>query len=141
MVYGGAGGLGSGIVDTFSQAGWQTASVDLIGNQAADHSLLIPSGDAWGVASKKISDQLTEMKIVPDVIVNAAGGWGGGSVCDEKIFETVDVMLSQNLLSAFASGLFSCELLALRKICIVTLCANYNAVSSNSDLKYARLSC
>eukprot|EP00954_Amorphochlora_amoebiformis_P024698 1368085-Amorphochlora_amoeboformis.AAC.2 len=85
LVYGGAGGLGSGIVDTFSDAGWDTVSADFRANTSAKLTVALTPGQNWGENARLVCGVLQENKLEPKVIVNAAGGWAGGSIDAEDV--------------------------------------------------------
>eukprot|EP00467_Chlorarachnion_reptans_P016673 CAMPEP_0114508868 /NCGR_PEP_ID=MMETSP0109-20121206/12866_1 /TAXON_ID=29199 /ORGANISM="Chlorarachnion reptans, Strain CCCM449" /LENGTH=188 /DNA_ID=CAMNT_0001687903 /DNA_START=233 /DNA_END=800 /DNA_ORIENTATION=- len=119
IVYGGAGGLGNAIVGAFDAAGWFAISVDFKENSLAGHSILVPS-EPWDVATKDVSAKIQDLNVKADVVVNAAGGWMGGSVGSEDMFESVDKMISQNLLSALASGYLASKHLRPEGLVVLT---------------------
>lgn len=47
VVYGGKGGLGVAVVDTFRAAGYKVISVDIVENSAADYNVLVSLDNNW----------------------------------------------------------------------------------------------
>ena len=47
VVYGGKGGLGVTVVDTFRAAGYKVISVDIVENSAADFNVLVSLDNNW----------------------------------------------------------------------------------------------
>jgi len=133
IVYGGAGGLGNAIVGAFDAAGWFAISVDFKENSLAGHSILVPS-EPWDVATKDVSAKIQDLNVKADVVVNAAGGWMGGSVGSEDMFESVDKMISQNLLSALASGYLASKHLRPEGLVVLTGAAAVYAGGCSSGM-------
>ena len=47
IVYGGKGGLGVVVVDTFKTAGYRVISIDIVENPAADANVLVSLDASW----------------------------------------------------------------------------------------------
>ena len=47
VVYGGKGGLGVAVVDTFRASGYKVISVDIVENSAADYNVLVSLDNNW----------------------------------------------------------------------------------------------
>jgi len=119
LVYGGAGGLGSGIVDTFSDAGWDTVSADFRANTSAKLTVALTPGQNWGENARLVCGVLQENKLEPKVIVNAAGGWAGGSIDAEDV-SVIDKMIEQNLMSALTCGYIASKCLSEDGLLVLT---------------------
>eukprot|EP01098_Paradermamoeba_levis_P000154 TRINITY_DN10161_c0_g1_i1.p1 TRINITY_DN10161_c0_g1~~TRINITY_DN10161_c0_g1_i1.p1 ORF type:complete len:249 (-),score=80.40 TRINITY_DN10161_c0_g1_i1:56-748(-) len=103
LVYGGSGALGSSILKAFKTKGWTTYSVDLHPSGETSHPLTITGKDA-AEDTTKVVKELGALKAELDVLYCAAGGWVGGSVNSDDVFQTVDKMWKFNLQSALASA-------------------------------------
>lgn len=110
LVYGGAGALGRSVVSAFAARGWGTVSADYASSAAGpDKEILLDSKAPWGESAKRVAASLKGETV--NVVVNAAGGWSGGSVESDAVFDSVDVMISQNLLTAVAASRVASEVL------------------------------
>ena len=47
IVYGGSGGLGVSVVDTFKAAGYWVLSVDIVEQPSADHNVVVSLDESW----------------------------------------------------------------------------------------------
>eukprot|EP01112_Ceratiomyxa_fruticulosa_P011013 TRINITY_DN2954_c0_g1_i3.p1 TRINITY_DN2954_c0_g1~~TRINITY_DN2954_c0_g1_i3.p1 ORF type:complete len:271 (+),score=67.95 TRINITY_DN2954_c0_g1_i3:348-1160(+) len=117
LVYGGAGQLGTELVKNFKNHGWTTLSVDFRASDSATHSIVINGSGQAEV--HKVIEQLQPHGHV-DAVVCVAGGWIGGAINDDKIFESVDRMLSMNLSSAIASSHIASKVLKPSSLLVLT---------------------
>lgn len=111
IVVGGAGALGRAVVNSLKKNSIKAISVDLVKNNDAELNVTVdPSSPLASQApdiKSQISSYLGNGGEVTGVI-SSAGSWAGGSVSDDDILHTLQVMKSTNLDSAvFASHLSS----------------------------------
>jgi hypothetical protein len=106
LVIGGSGALGRSLVAAFqgSSPTMATISIDFRPNPEATHNIpLLPRNSAAGTETKDIVSQLgTLLKDGAQLaaVVNAAGGWTGGSLKDPGFLSQVDSMLQSSVQSA-----------------------------------------
>jgi len=103
LVYGGAGGLGSVLIQKFKEGGFETISVDLRENPNAAHSVVI-TGDGTAADSKKITEMVKASGKSVDALLCVAGGFNMSNIKDESIFSAADRMLSFNVKSSISAG-------------------------------------
>eukprot|EP01113_Clastostelium_recurvatum_P006266 TRINITY_DN1283_c0_g1_i1.p1 TRINITY_DN1283_c0_g1~~TRINITY_DN1283_c0_g1_i1.p1 ORF type:complete len:246 (+),score=62.38 TRINITY_DN1283_c0_g1_i1:49-738(+) len=117
LVYGGCGSLGHEVVAHFKSKGWHTISVDLRPSEISSASVVTqPSAkpaDIFADVKKVVTEPL-------QAVVCAAGGWAGGNIKDETLFEGVDRMLSVNLLPAVTASHIAAHLLAPKGMLVLT---------------------
>jgi len=106
IVYGGRGGLGLVVVDTFKAAGYWVLSVDLAVNNAADANVQVSLADGWVEQETSVCQgvdaALKGAKVV--AVINVAGGWAGGNSGDQDWLKNADLMWKQ---SVWSSGIAS----------------------------------
>jgi NAD(P)-dependent dehydrogenase (short-subunit alcohol dehydrogenase family) len=131
LVYGGAGALGVGMVDAFKEAGWHTTSIDYAANDAATQSILLDKTTTWAEATTKVQATLDE-HLKFNVIVNAAGGWAGGTFAADSLFEDVDRMHDVNVRTAFSAARIATTHLAPRGLLVLigTLCESSSLITA-----------
>ncbi len=102
IVIGGNGALGNAFVNIFKNnpSSWKVLSLDYSKNKIADSNLVL-NKDSFNKESligirKEISDFSNQF----DLMVNVAGGWNGVGLKDDNIFDSLDLMLKQNLFSS-----------------------------------------
>ena len=54
IIYGGKGGLGCVVVDTFKSAGYWVMSVDIVANTGADANVLVSLDAGWGDQEQQV---------------------------------------------------------------------------------------
>jgi len=101
LVWGGNGQLGAVVVDSFKAQGWNVTSVDLLLNPNANQSVQL-SGSNLEEDTKKVAAAVADKKF--DVVASVAGGWAGGNVASDGIFESVDRMWKMNVQSSIAAS-------------------------------------
>jgi len=104
LVYGGAGQLGSTVVSHFKQAGYVTYSVDFRPNDDAHHNFVLSPDSCTKDNASRVVKSLKDLNASLDAVICVAGGWLGGSVKDDSIFDGVDKMFEFNVQSSVASA-------------------------------------
>lgn len=104
LVYGGAGQLGGTVVSHFKQAGYTTYSVDFRPNEDAHHNFVLSPDVRTKENTAKVVKGLKDQNATLDAVICVAGGWLGGNVKDESIFDGVDKMFEFNVQSSIASA-------------------------------------
>ncbi|KAI8608777.1 hypothetical protein BC830DRAFT_1174134 [Chytriomyces sp. MP71] len=106
LIYGGSGGLGCKVVDTFKAAGWTVTSADYRVNQSADNNILLQRDVDLQTAGKyveaEVKSVLVDNKL--DAIVNVAGGWAGGNLASDDLYSNVSLMISQSVNSSVVAA-------------------------------------
>ncbi|KAJ3111446.1 hypothetical protein HK100_002677 [Physocladia obscura] len=82
LVYGGAGSVGTRVVQRFLLAGWHVTSADVRANGAASASVTVGSSLEESHAAVLRSLASHQPRGSLDAIVNVAGGWAGGNLQD-----------------------------------------------------------
>jgi len=114
IVYGGKGGLGIVVVDTFKAAGYWVLSVDLAENPAADSNLLVSLSANWTEQEAQVC-QGVEAALGGDkveAVINVAGGWAGGNAGDADWIKNADLMWKQSVWSSTVSGTLAAKFLS-----------------------------
>jgi len=104
LIYGGAGQLGSALVSAFKKANWETFCVDVRKNDEATQSIQISGSSDVKNDTAHVLSSLSQHKASLDVIICVAGGWAGGNVASDDIFETTERMWKLNIQSALSSS-------------------------------------
>ena len=102
LVIGGNGALGNAFVNVFKRTSspWKIMSIDYSKNHAADSNMLLDQNSFQKENLIKLRKELSDYSNQFDLIVNVAGGWNGVGLKDDNIFDSLDVMLKQNLYSS-----------------------------------------
>jgi len=114
IVYGGKGGLGIVVVDTFKAAGYWVLSVDLAENPAADSNLLVSLNANWTEQEAQVC-QGVDAALGGDkveAVINVAGGWAGGNAGDADWIKNADLMWKQSVWSSTISGTLAAKFLS-----------------------------
>eukprot|EP01087_Luapelamoeba_hula_P001400 TRINITY_DN11120_c0_g1_i1.p1 TRINITY_DN11120_c0_g1~~TRINITY_DN11120_c0_g1_i1.p1 ORF type:complete len:253 (+),score=61.49 TRINITY_DN11120_c0_g1_i1:35-760(+) len=120
LVYGGAGQLGATVVGEFKEKGWTTHCVDFRANpQAHNNVVLSPTDSTKDNVAKAVAD-LKSKNARLDVVVCVAGGWLGGDVKNESIFDGVDQMFSFNVQSSVAAAHIAANFLQESGLLVLT---------------------
>jgi dihydropteridine reductase len=120
LVYGGAGQLGGTVIKHFKDNGWKTYSVDYRPNEDADHNLVLaPEGSTKENTHKVIRD-LKALNAVLNAVICVAGGWLGGNVKDDSIFDGIDKMFNFNVQSSVASAHIAAHFLSEGGLLVLT---------------------
>lgn len=107
VVYGGAGQLGSVIVQRFVEGGWTTISVDYRSSDKAQHSITLKSsgeGDLDTQNGEHVVEEIKKNKWEIDVVISVAGGFQMGGIKNSSIFAETEKMLSMNVKSSIAAS-------------------------------------
>ncbi|KAI9102002.1 hypothetical protein DFS34DRAFT_612415 [Phlyctochytrium arcticum] len=101
LIYGGAGALGRAIVGRFRNAQWTVTSIDFTANADASHNVVLDKSvtglDAVGRDVEKRVGLIVGDVGKLGVVVNAAGGWAGGNLKDESLYQNVSLMFAQSV--------------------------------------------
>jgi dihydropteridine reductase len=120
LIYGGDGQLGKEIVSAYVSGGWTVVCADFRASEKAQHSVQLQGSCALGHA-KQVKEALSSASIDKlDAIVCVAGGWAGGSIGDESIFESVAKMHSFNVNSSVASAHLAANYLRENSLLVLT---------------------
>lgn len=116
LVMGGAGALGTAIVEAASAAGATTITVDMKAGPIADISVVIQPED--------IPAELTLPVSRVDAVYCVAGAWSGGSITADDLVTSAEHMWAVNvrpsLMAAQMAAQFHAELLVLTSAKAVT---------------------
>jgi len=104
LLWGGAGQLGSAIVNAFKTHGWTTWSVDFVKSSIAAHTIDLSATESVKNNVIHVLEKLVSEKAEFDAVVCIAGGWVGGSISHLDIFDGYNKMDSMNIQSAIATG-------------------------------------
>ncbi|KAI8929152.1 dihydropteridine reductase-like protein [Entophlyctis helioformis] len=102
LVYGGAGALGRSVVSQFRQANWTVVSLDFAKNDDAHTNILLDKASASSLSasgSRILADVSSALPANTklDAIITVAGGWAGGNLADDSLFESTEMMISQSV--------------------------------------------
>jgi len=100
LVYGGAGQLGSELVNHFKSAGWSTWCVDFRNNDHATHNFQL--GGNLQVDMKNLLGEIQHTKF--NIIVCVAGGFAMESVGGDNFLANVEKMINYNIHSSAAAA-------------------------------------
>ena len=102
LVIGGNGALGNAFVNTFKSrpSVWKVMSLDYKVNITADTNFIINDESYQKDNLVKMRKEIAQFSKQFDLIVNAAGGWNGVGLKDDNLFDSLDLMLKQNLYSS-----------------------------------------
>jgi len=104
LVYGGAGQLGATVVKEYKDRGWVTLCVDFRKNDSSDVNIVLSPLESTKDNVSKVVAELNSRKIGLNAVVCVAGGWLGGNVKDESIFDGIDQMFTYNVQSSIAAA-------------------------------------
>ncbi|RKP03197.1 hypothetical protein CXG81DRAFT_29354 [Caulochytrium protostelioides] len=118
LVYGGTGALGRALVSAFKRVHYHVVSVDFATNSEANANILVERGASTQQTFAQIQTMLTPKDATAPMrfraIVNAAGGWAGGSAKSGALLSTADAMWQQSV----ASSLVTAHLASTRGACL-----------------------
>lgn len=100
LIFGGGGQLGREVVKKFSLEKWTVISVDFSGQKVPPGCLALDLTTDSKADCVTILDQLKYHKLSLDVVVSVAGGWVGGNIISESIFESTEKMFHMNVMSS-----------------------------------------
>ncbi|RQM18263.1 hypothetical protein DD237_000030 [Peronospora effusa] len=123
LVVGGAGALGRGVVNHFTQASWNVISVGFAKNENVENNVLLPESNVLKQADQTLQNILTRGtnrygKI--NTVVCTAGGWTGGSIHDADSLANLGDMHAKNLESAFLATYLASHLLVPGGLLVLT---------------------
>lgn len=96
-------------------------NIDINNNQEADFNFLIdPTNEIGEEAKNKLTPQLKNLKSKYNAIICTAGGWTGGEIKDENVFESVNKMHKVCTLSALLTAHLSCHFLDDKGLLVFT---------------------
>ncbi|KRY40536.1 dihydropteridine reductase [Trichinella spiralis] len=105
IVYGGAGALGSKVVEHFAARNWWTCSIDLLKNDAASCNIVVNDSTDFILQGEevvsKVTDATANEKV--DAILCLAGGWTGGSAKKKDFFLSCQQMWKQSVWTSVIS--------------------------------------
>lgn len=102
IIVGAAGALGKATVSACKEAGFKTAGVDIVAGEADVNVTLATSGE-WDARGKAVVEGLKAVESVVAVVC-VAGGWAGGNVASEGVFNATDRMYSSSVQSSVLAG-------------------------------------
>lgn len=141
LVYGGNGALGQAMVDRFKAGRWRTISVDYFNNSRADHNILLDSANDWKTntevvtaALASLAGTLADEQALPgprgkggeaeraylSAVISVAGSWKGSTISSHALFDSVDLMLSSNVLSSLAAAHIASHFLLPQSLLLLT---------------------
>lgn len=100
LILGGSGALGRSLVEAYSSAvpALSTICIDYRPNPQASFNIPMSKSTPPSELVSQVSEILKGQKLA--AVVNAAGGWTGGSLGDPEFLGQVDAMLSSSVGSA-----------------------------------------
>ncbi|KRZ17179.1 Protein PTCD3 -like protein, mitochondrial [Trichinella zimbabwensis] len=105
IVYGGAGALGSKVVEHFAARNWWTCSIDLLKNDKASCNIVVNDSTDFILQGEevvsKVTDATANEKV--DAILCLAGGWTGGSAKKKDFFLSCQQMWKQSVWTSVIS--------------------------------------
>jgi len=120
LVYGGAGQLGATVVKHFKDNRWQTLCVDFRKNDNAEVNIVLSPLESTKDNVAKVVSELNSCKIKLNAVVCVAGGWLGGNVKDESIFDGIDQMFTFNVQSSIAAAHIATNFLQEGGLLVIT---------------------
>jgi len=105
VIYGGRGALGAQCVSYFKSHNWWVGSIDLVGNDKADISIVVnKDADFIGQEQQILSDISSALKGEKlDAVICVAGGWAGGNAIKDLSKHT-DLMIKQSVWTSTISA-------------------------------------
>ena len=102
LVIGGSGALGNAFINIFKAKPpiWNILSIDYKANSHADDNILIKDESYHKDNIVRMRCDISRFSKDFDLIVNVAGGWNGVGLKDDNLFESLDLMMKQNLYSS-----------------------------------------
>ncbi|KAJ3183193.1 hypothetical protein HDU85_002219 [Gaertneriomyces sp. JEL0708] len=110
LVYGGSGALGRQIVSHFRRAQWAVTSVDISPNSEAHHNIVLDTQQSsrLPMCGEEVQQKLYQLHNTKQpklaAIINAAGGWAGGSLADADLYRNSELMFSQSVNTSLISA-------------------------------------
>jgi len=132
----GAGALGSGVVETFSKAGWIVFATDIqpIKDNNCNFSFQLDSKKSAKENVKEtlqwLSDELKNEKL--DCVISTAGGFNMDNIKSEDLFDHIDTLFQCNTLSAFQASVFASQYLRNEGLLILT--GAYSAIHPTPNM-------
>ena len=115
LVYGGKGGLGHVVVETFKELGYWVLSVDIVEQPSADHNVLVSLEESWTGQEVQVTEgvgaALNGTKL--EAVINVAGGWAGGKASDPDWIKNADLMWKQSVWSSAITARLAAKYLAV----------------------------
>lgn len=112
LVYGGRGALGATCVSHFKANNFWVGSIDLVENEQADVSIVVPRDVDWAQQEvevlNKVGDALNGQKL--DAVICVAGGWAGGNA-KKELSKTADLMWRQSVWTSTISAAIAAQYL------------------------------
>jgi NAD(P)-dependent dehydrogenase (short-subunit alcohol dehydrogenase family) len=120
VVTGGAGGIGSAVIDRFISAGWVSCSIDLVARAGSAHCHSITADLRTAAACRDAVAEAVKHLGRLDAVVNAAGVWheGDTAATTEADFDRV---IDVNLKGTYFVSAAAIEHLEATRGCIVNL--------------------
>ena len=124
IVVGGAGALGRALIRDLKLGNFAPISVDFARNDDASDNIVLDKSsllkDQWKTIINQLSAKYETNKFNLQGVFCAAGGWAGGSIDDDSIFDSVLQMNQMNLESALLSTHISSKLLTNSGLLVLT---------------------
>jgi dihydropteridine reductase len=121
LIIGGSGALGRSIVKNFkiSDPKWKVMNIDFKFNPEADFNYNLTNSILDKNELAKIG-KIDFLNNKIDCIVNSAGGWAGGSIENDDIIESVNIMMQMNLYSAVLAAYLAKKFLNESSLFVLT---------------------
>nr|AGU68181.1 6,7-dihydropteridine reductase [Herpetomonas muscarum] len=113
LVIGAQGALGKAVIEAFNKSGhWSVLGVDVVAPNDATPAAVPSNTQLVNFSRPDLSIEEMQQELLGflksgeevSAVVNAAGGWAGGSVRDESTAAAAELMLRQSLFSSFAAA-------------------------------------
>ena len=135
VVTGGAGGIGSAVIDRFTSAGWVCCSLDLVARAGSAHCHSITADLRTAAACRDAVAEAVHHLGRIDAVVNAAGVWheGDTAATTEADFDRV---IDVNLKGTYFVSAAAIEHLEATRGCIVNLSSDAGLQGNSGAAAY-----
>ncbi len=135
LVTGGAGGIGSAIIERFVAGGWKTCSVDLTNPDSSRQRLSVQADLRSAAACRDAVSEAARLLGRIDAVVNAAGVWHEGDTAATTEAE-FDQVIDVNLKGTFFVSAASIPHLEPTRGCIVNISSDAGIQGNSGAAAY-----